>query len=127
MSRAVRSTPLLAIICLVAIALRAYPFFQPHTFLGVMEVDDGVYYGASRMLLDGLVPYRDFLIVHPPVTSVLLLPSALIGSWFGDPVGLASARVLMVAVGVANVLLVHRLALRLPGASPRAALVAAGL
>ncbi|MCU1601220.1 MAG: hypothetical protein JWO22_1929 [Frankiales bacterium] len=127
MTRAARSTPLLVLVSLVAIALRAYPFFQPHTFLGVMEVDDGVYYGASRMLLDGLVPYRDFLIVHPPVTSVLLLPSALIGSWFGDPTGLASARVLMVAVGVANVLLVHRLVLGLPKASPRAALVAAAL
>lgn len=119
---------LLGLVIAAAVALRAYPWTQPHTLLGVMEVDDGVYYGAAKMLLHGLVPYRDFVIVHPPLTSVLLLPFAALGSAYGDPAGLASARVALLVVGIANVLLVHRLALRLPVARPReVALAAAAL
>ena len=114
----------------VAVALRVAPWLWPHTFLGVQESDDGVYYGASRLLLHGLLPYDDFTIVHPPGVSVLLLPFAALGEVAGDAVGLAAARVAIVVIAVANVLLVHRLALLLPGPPERlrrVALVAAGL
>ena len=109
MLRTARNHPL-ALIVFAALVLRAYPWFLPHTLLGVMEVDDGVYYGASRMLLAGHLPYADFTIVHPPVTSILLLPFAALGALVGDPYGLAAARLTMAGVAVANVLLVHRLA-----------------
>lgn len=109
MLRTVRSRPLAAVIAL-ALLLRAYPWFLPHTLLGVMEVDDGVYYGAARMLLAGRLPYADFTIVHPPLTSVLLLPFAALGAAVGDPYGMAAARLAMAGVAVANLLLVHRLA-----------------
>ena len=103
----------------LGIALRIWPWFRPHTLLGVMEVDDGVYYGAAKMLLHGYVPYSDFTILHPPVTSLLLLPFAGLGALFGDPVGLAAARVAMALVAVANIVLVHRLALRIPTSTGR--------
>jgi 4-amino-4-deoxy-L-arabinose transferase-like glycosyltransferase len=119
----VRAHPLRAIL-LLALALRAYPWFLPHTLYGVMEVDDGVYYASSKMLLHGLIPYRDFTILHPPVTSVLLLPFAGLGSLLGDPAGMAAARLAIGFVGLMNVLLVHRLAVRLR-LGPRAALLAA--
>jgi alpha-1,2-mannosyltransferase len=121
----VRAHPLRAIL-LLALVLRAYPWFLPHTLLGVLEVDDGVYYASSRMLLHGLVPYRDFTILHPPVTSVLLLPFAGVGALLGDPWGMAAARLSIGAIGLVNVALVHRLARRL-GLGERAALVAAAV
>jgi alpha-1,2-mannosyltransferase len=121
----VRAHPLRWIL-LLALVLRAYPWFLPHTLLGIMEVDDGVYYGSAKMLLHGLIPYRDFTILHPPVTSVLLLPFALLGQLLGDPIGLAAARLAIGVVGVVNVLLVHRLARHL-GLGERAALIAAAV
>ncbi len=122
MLRTARSHPL-ALIIVLGLILRAYPWFLPHTLLGVMEVDDGVYYGAARMLLDGQLPYADFLIVHPPLTSILLLPFAALGAAVGDPYGMAAARLTMAAVAVANMVLIHRLATKV---TPRrgAALVA---
>jgi alpha-1,2-mannosyltransferase len=123
--RTVRNHPL-ALIVLVALVLRAYPWFLPHTLLGVMEVDDGVYYGASRMLLAGHLPYADFTIVHPPLTSILLLPFAAIGAVVGDPYGLAAARLAMAGVAVANVLLVHRLAVLVAPSRAWALAAAAG-
>ena len=120
----------LALLALIAIAVRAYPWIRAHTLLGVMEYDDGVYYGASRLLLHGMLPYRDFTIVHPPVTAVLLLPFASIGAVFGDSVGMASARAGLVVVAVTNLFLVYRLALRLPAREDRrrfAAVAAAAL
>lgn len=118
-----RDRALLGVV-VVAVALRIAPWLWPHTFLGIQESDDGVYYAASRALLGGLLPYRDVTIVHPPGVSVLLLPFALLGRATSDPVGLAAARLAVVAVAVANLLLVHRLALRLPAPAGRARLAA---
>ncbi len=109
----------------VAVLLRTGTWWYPHTLLGVMEYDDGVYYGAAKLLLHGELPYSDYTIVHPPVVSLLMLPPALFGQVFGDPAGMAAARVLMQVVACLNVLLVYRLALRLGPTVP--ALVAAGL
>ncbi len=126
---AVRRHSLGAIVVL-GLLLRTARWWAPHTFLGVMEYDDGVYYSEAKLLLHGLVPYRDVTIVHPPVLTVVLLPFAALGQLFGDPVGLASARVGMQLVAAANIVLVHRLALHLPVRAERrqqAALLAAGL
>jgi len=118
---------LLAVL-LAAAVLRTLPWWSPNAFFGVLEYDDGVYYAAARLLLGGELPYREFVIVHSPVTSLALLPSAAVGSVLGDPAGMASARVLILLVALANTCLVHRLALRLPLPPERsraAALVAA--
>ena len=122
-----RTGRLLWLVVVVAVVLRVYPWTRPHSLLGVLEVDDGVYYGAAKAMLHGLLPYSDFTILHPPVTSLLLLPFAAVGAVFGDPVGMASARVLIAGVAVANVLLVYRLALRLPSRTERPALLAAAV
>ena len=110
----------LLLIVLVGLALRIAPWLHARVFLGVQEYDDGVYYGAAAALLHGLLPYRDFTIVHPPGSALLLLPFAAVGAAFGDPVGLAGARVAVAAVAVVNIVLVHRLALQLPTAPGRA-------
>ncbi len=125
-----RSRQLLLIVVVVGVVLRVAPWLRAHTFLGVQESDDGVYYAAAKLLLNGLLPYSDYTIVHPPGVSLLLLPFAALGSVAGDDVGLASARVAIAIVAVANMLLVYRVALHLPSAPGRerlVALVAAGL
>jgi 4-amino-4-deoxy-L-arabinose transferase-like glycosyltransferase len=113
LTRVRRLSPLHGLLVL-AVLLRTGTWWLPHALPGVLEYDDGVYYGSARLLLDGLWPYQDFTIVHPPVLAVVLLPSALVGRVLGDPVGMATARVFMQVVAVANVLLVHRLAQHLP-------------
>ena len=115
--------PGLAGILVVAAVLRVAPWLRPHVFLGVQEYDDGVYYGAARLLLHGQLPYRDVTIVHPPGAGLLMAPFAALGQLVGDPAGLAAARVLVVVVALANALLVARLASGWAGR--RAGLVAA--
>ncbi len=111
-------------------ALRTLVWWPSHNLFGVLEYDDGVYYAAARLLLDGYLPYRDFTIVHPPGMSLVLLPAAVIGYLFGDPVGMVAGRVQMELFAALNIVLVHRLAGRLPGnpaTSGRRALLAAAL
>jgi 4-amino-4-deoxy-L-arabinose transferase-like glycosyltransferase len=129
MTRTRAAAPLGAI-ALLAVLLRTGTWWHAHALLGVMEYDDGVYYAASKLVLHGVLPYSGFTIVHPPVLSLLLLPAAVVGQLLGDPAGMVAARVEMQVVAVLEVLLVYRLALRLPAApdrARRAALVAAAL
>lgn len=115
----------LLLVLLVGLALRVYPWFLPNGFLGVLEQDDGVYYGAAQLLLHGQLPYRDVAMIHPPGSALLLAPFAALGGLLGDPIGLAAARVAIAGVAIVNTLLVHRLALRLPGGTRGTALAAA--
>jgi hypothetical protein len=126
---AVTRHPLAAVV-LVGLVLRTGPWWAPHNFFGVLEYDDGVYYAAAKLLGHGLAPYRDFTIVHPPGLTVVLLPFAAVGELFGDPVGMACARVAMQLVAAANMVLIYRLAQHLrsgAGREMQGALLAAGL
>lgn len=55
--------------------------------LGFNPTDEGHFMAISRRLLEGQVPYRDFIWVRPPLTSVLHAPFILLG---GDYVLLLS-------------------------------------
>ncbi len=114
----------LAFVLLIAVALRVWPWLKANVWMGVLEYDDGVYYAASRALLHGLAPYRDFTIVHPPLTAVLLLPFAALGSFLGDAAGMAAARAAIVLVACVNVWLVYRLTRIGLGGRSRAAVAA---
>lgn len=74
--------------------------------------DDGVYYAASDALTFGRVPYRDFVLLHPPGITLLLTPFALLGRLTSDPVGMAVARVAFMGIGALNAVLVTILARR---------------
>ena len=95
--------------------LRTLVWWPAHNLFGVLEYDDGVYYAAARLLLDGYLPYSDFTIVHPPGMSLVLFPAAGMGYLFGDPAGMVTGRVQMQVFAALNIVLVHRLAGRLPG------------
>ncbi|HTW21858.1 MAG TPA: glycosyltransferase 87 family protein, partial [Mycobacteriales bacterium] len=80
------------------------------TFYG--RYDDGVYYAAADALTFGRVPYRDFVLLHPPVIMLAVAPFAALGRITSDQVGMATARVAFMAIGALNATLVARLARR---------------
>jgi hypothetical protein len=81
-----------------------------------MTADVAVYLGASVRLLQGVLPYRDFVFVQPPGSTVLLLPFAALAQAAGTREALALLRALTPVLAAADVLLTAR-ALRRWGAS----------
>ena len=43
-----------------------------HTFNIIHDFDEGVYALGSRAILDGHLPYRDFILIHPPLYNLVL-------------------------------------------------------
>jgi hypothetical protein len=88
----------------------------------VVDYDEGVYFSASALLFRGVLPYRDFVFVHPPG---LLYVLGLV-SWIGDPAhAFAAARVLATVAGAISVFLAGRIALQAAG--PSAGIAASAL
>ncbi|MGH3167845.1 MAG: hypothetical protein ACRDN0_18415, partial [Trebonia sp.] len=79
---------------------------RPGYLLGVTEYDDGVMFGNALRLVSGSIPYRDFQMVQPPGSMLILAPAALLAKVTGTAQGLAVARLLTVAADVANVVLI---------------------
>jgi hypothetical protein len=97
----------------VALALRAYQLSRPGYLLGVTEYDDGPYFGSAVRLLQGSVPYRDFVLVQPPGITLLMTPAALLAKLTGTAWGMATGRILtalasVAAVAVGGLLVRHR-------------------
>jgi alpha-1,2-mannosyltransferase len=89
----------------LALALRAYQLSRPGYLLGVTEYDDGVMFGNTMRLVSGVIPYRDFAMVQPPGSALLMAPVALLAKVTGTAWGLAVARILTVFADTANVVL----------------------
>jgi len=92
---------------------------------GFNGYDAGAYYAGADALSHGLLPYRDFVLVHPPLITYLLLPFAILGRLTTDPTGFAAAQLAFIGIGALNAALVVAVARRW-GCSTRAA-VAGGL
>jgi hypothetical protein len=73
---------------------------------GVTGIDDGAYFGTAVRLVHGVLPYRDFVALHPPGMPLLLAPIALLSNAIGTRDGLAVCRLILPVVAVVNVLLV---------------------
>ena len=82
---------------------------QRHALLGIVEYDDGVYLGAALRLVNGVVPYRDFDLAHPPGILLLLLPLSVLGDIGSTRALMGAARVQTALVAASNVLLLTRL------------------
>ncbi len=106
--RGFRLTPvnvIIAVITLLAFGLRLYQLGRPGYLLSVTEYDDGPYFGSAVRLVNGAIPYRDFLLVQPPGITLLMTPSALLGKLVGTDWAIASGRLLTVIAGTASVTL----------------------
>ena len=86
------------------LALRVYQLSRPGDLLGVTEYDDGVLFGNALRLVSGAIPYRDFAVVQPPGSVLLMVPVALLAKVTGTAWGLAIARILTVCADTANVI-----------------------
>jgi hypothetical protein len=70
--------------------------------------DDSVYFSASALLFRGVLPYRDFVFVHPPGVAYFF---GLISAWPLDAAtAFAAARVFATLIGAVNIVLVGRIA-----------------
>jgi alpha-1,2-mannosyltransferase len=108
----------------LAFAVRLLSLLHSGGFHSLLGYDEGVYYGASTAFVDGLMPYRDFVLVHPPGSVVLLAPFALLGRVTSDTTGWAVARLAVMSLGALNAALVLVIGRRV---SLAAGLVAGGL
>jgi alpha-1,2-mannosyltransferase len=63
-------------------------------------------FGNALRLVSGFIPYRDFQMVQPPGSMLILAPVALLAKVIGTAPGLAIARVLTVGADVANIALI---------------------
>lgn len=101
-----RDLGLLLALAAAAFVVRAVPVLLGGGLFGLQGYDDGVYFGAATALVHGVIPYRDFLLLHPPGIVVLLSPLAALGSLTGDPVAFAVARASIMLLGALNTVLV---------------------
>jgi alpha-1,2-mannosyltransferase len=98
---------LLALIARVGIALHG------GGLLGNYGYDASVYYAASDGLLHGRLPYRDFVLLHPPAMMLALTPFALVGRIFTDHTGFIAANLGFSALGAIDAALVVVVARRM--------------
>ena len=103
---------IMAAAALVAFLARRDLVVRHAGLLGLHGYDDGVYYAGAAALLAGRMPYRDFVLLHPPGILLVLAPFAEIGALTSDQDGLASVRVGFWLVGAVNAALVARVAAR---------------
>jgi alpha-1,2-mannosyltransferase len=103
---------LLAVIAVVAFAIRYRLLTHPGGLDGSDVYDDGVYYAAADALVHGRLPYRDFLFLQPPGTLLVLTPFAWVGALTRDGFGVVAARLAFMAIGAANAVLAGVLARR---------------
>ena len=96
---------MIAAATLLGLVLRGYQLSRSGHLLGVTEYDDGADFGSALRLVNGAIPYRDFVTVQPPGITLLMLPAALLSKLTGTAGAMAAARILTAAAGGAGVLL----------------------
>lgn len=69
-----RNWIVIAVVATLAVVVLAFQAFLHGHYSAVDEYDDGVYFGASVELVHGVIAYRDFAFIQPPMITVWLLP-----------------------------------------------------
>jgi hypothetical protein len=106
----VLGTPLVVgVAALFSLGLGLFQLLRAGALHGILEYDDGVWFGSAVRLVQGVVPYRDFVLDQPPGVPLLLSPVALMSQALGTAGALSVARVFTVVVEAVNVVLVGRL------------------
>jgi hypothetical protein len=97
------------LISAVAYVARLVPVVRGAGLFGMNSYDGAVYYAAAAGLAHGLLPYRDFLFLHPPGIVVALVPFAALGRVIGDSYGMEAATLAWGGIGALNAVLVSRI------------------
>lgn len=95
-----------------AFLIRLISLFYAGGFDSVLGYDDGVYYSASTALNHRLIPYRDFVLVHPPGILYLLSPFVWISHFTTDAFGFYLARIFFMVVGALSTWMIYRIGSR---------------
>jgi alpha-1,2-mannosyltransferase len=95
----------LSVVFCVAFAARLIPLLRGGGLHALGNYDDGVHYAAAMGLVHGLLPYRDFLLLHPPGVPLLLIPFAWLAEVLGEPDAMVVARLCWMAIGGLNAVL----------------------
>ena len=96
-------------VVVIAFIFRLVPVLRGGGLSGVGDYDDGVYYSAATGLIHGLLPYQDFLLLHPPGITLLLTPFAATAQLVGDSNGFALARLAWMVLGATNAVLIWKI------------------
>ncbi|HEV7205899.1 MAG TPA: hypothetical protein VGN18_14915 [Jatrophihabitans sp.] len=105
--------PLEIVVFVVAVIARLIPIMRFGGFDGNYGYDASVYYAGSSALLHGRLPYRDFVMLHPPGILLADTPFAALGRLTSDHIGFSAAVLAATVVGGINAVLVVRVATRL--------------
>lgn len=109
-------TPVLAIPSILVLGVLARIGSVLHSHLGLRgnySYDAAVYYTAADALLHGRVPYRQFVLLHPPGAMLTLTPFAALGTWTSDRTGFVAGNLAFIAIGIVNGALVYLAARRI--------------
>ena len=90
----------------LAFAVRLSTLVRGSGLYGRLGYDGAVYYAAGSAVAHGMLPYRDFLLLHPPGIALELLPFAALASVIGDAHAYALARVAWCLLGAVSTALV---------------------
>lgn len=93
----------------LAFVVRLIPVLNGGGPFPVDNYDPSVYYAAAVGLAAGRVPYRDFLLLHPPGLLIFLQPFVALGSVIGDQWANLVARVAFMLLGSVTTVLIYRL------------------
>jgi alpha-1,2-mannosyltransferase len=96
-------------VAVIAFMFRLVPVLRGGGLSGVGDYDTGVYYSAATALVHGLLPYQDFLLLHPPGITLLLTPFAATAQLIGDSNGFALARLGWMLLGATNAVLIWKI------------------
>lgn len=89
----------LAVVFCAAFAARLIPLLRGGGLHAIGNYDDGIHYAAAMGLVHGLLPYRDFLLLHPPDVPLLLVPFSWLAEVLGEPDAMVVARLCWMAIG----------------------------
>lgn len=89
-------------IFVLAVAVRLAGTLRGAGLYGLGNYDDGVHFASALGLINGLLPYRDFLLLHPPGVVLAMAPFAALSWPIGEPDAMAVARLSWMVLGGVN-------------------------
>jgi hypothetical protein len=95
------------IVFFVAFGLRLLVPLTSRGLVGNYSYDASVHYSAGAAVVHGRVPYRDFILLHPPGVVLAVAPAAWIGLLTSDRTGYALATLEFAALGATSAVLVQ--------------------
>jgi alpha-1,2-mannosyltransferase len=108
----VKQNPIAPVIVIFAFAVRLWASDGLGGLSKALGYDGNVYFQAGLSLAAGELPYRDFVLVHPPGIAVFLAPFSLVAQLTDDATAFAAARLTFMVLGALGALLIYLVAKR---------------